>query len=192
MDERTRRMLFRDGEISAPILRWLLYTEQRCNENSRWLESSVALCKLVEKSESISGWQVTPVRIQRTSLLMCEYDSDEYCLGRMTNGANPLAKFSSDDGVLDTRFSIVSVSGSGKFRAHASVAYESGRISLSTMGGEITENCMRWSSTRVVTFHKDAPWEVDEVIEASDADAQHHYGPSQTSRRPRWDLLGTV
>ncbi|KAJ8905604.1 hypothetical protein NDN08_002110 [Rhodosorus marinus] len=181
MDEPTKRMLFGDWKVSEPMLRWLLYTEDRCNENSRWLESSVAVEKRVE-SESISGWQMAPVRIQRTSLLMCEYDSDEYCLGRMTNGSNPLAKFSSDDGILDTRFSMYSVRGSSNFRAHASVAYESGRISLSTMSGEITNNCMRWCSMRAILFHKDAPWIVDEVIKASDVDGQQDYGPLDFNR----------
>eukprot|EP00189_Rhodosorus_marinus_P002195 CAMPEP_0113964610 /NCGR_PEP_ID=MMETSP0011_2-20120614/7250_1 /TAXON_ID=101924 /ORGANISM="Rhodosorus marinus" /LENGTH=424 /DNA_ID=CAMNT_0000976961 /DNA_START=92 /DNA_END=1366 /DNA_ORIENTATION=- /assembly_acc=CAM_ASM_000156 len=177
MDEPTRMMLFGDLEVSEPVLRYLLYDEERCTENSRWLESSVAMEKVVEKAESISGEELVPVRVERTSLLMCEYDSDEYCLGRMTNGRNPLATFISEGGVLDTRFAMLSVRGKYNMRVYASVAYESGRISLSTMQGQMNENSMRWFSIRCVLFHKNAPWRVEEIMKASDVDANHCYGP---------------
>ncbi|KAJ8901076.1 hypothetical protein NDN08_004936 [Rhodosorus marinus] len=176
LDKSSRRSLFGSYPLPDAVVSWLTFTDERANENAHWLDSSVVVTKGIVETKGVVPGQSRPqiwLGSKRSMLMMCEYDSEGFCLGTLTNGDHPLvAALMGNE--RTSRFALVADKENLSFRSMVSCSYDSGYVSMTFYEGVPgRQSNVAAVSQRTAVFKKDTPHIIEKEIRAFEPCDEH-------------------
>jgi len=176
LDESARRSLFGPHPVPDSVVSWLTFSDERAIENAHWLDSSVVVTKGVFQGQSVvPDEDRASMRLgsRKSMLMMCEYDSEDFCLGTLTNGDHPLVAALMGKERM-SRFALVTDKENLSFRSIVSCSYDSGYVSMTFYQGVLGgRRDLAAVSQRTVVFKKDTPHILEKEIKAYEPCDEH-------------------